>query len=114
LAYEQISRMLANRKYNKGEAFADVGGYKLHYKYTNGAKTTVVFESGLDLGGSLLWFKVQPEIAKFASTFIYDRVSAFMSESGCKPKNGYEMAKDLHTLYLGRTLHGGALHSGAL
>ncbi|WP_454801848.1 alpha/beta hydrolase [Mucilaginibacter phyllosphaerae] len=98
LAYEQISKIQAHRKYAQNETFVDVGGYKLHYKYTDGAAPTVVFEAGLDLGGDLCWYKVQPQVAKFASTFTYDRAGIFMSQSGGKPKNGYEMAKDLHTL----------------
>jgi hypothetical protein len=57
--YEQLSRMKA-QKYEIGETFADVGGYKLHYKAMGTGKPMVVFESGLDVGGLLPWYKVQP------------------------------------------------------
>ena len=76
--YERVSRMKA-RKYEIGETFVDVGGYKLHYKAMGIGEPMVVFESGLDVGGLLPWYKVQPEVAKFASTISYDRVGIFMS-----------------------------------
>ena len=92
-----------------GETFADVGGYKLHYKAmgTGTGKPTVVFESGLDWTGMSSWlYKVQPEVAKFASTISYDRAGIFMSERGNKPKTGENMATDLYTL-LKKTGHPG-------
>ncbi len=103
--YEQVSRMKA-RKYEIGETFVDVGGYKLHYKAMGIGKPMVVFESGLDVGGLLPWYKVQPEVAKFASTISYDRAGIFMSERGNKPKTGDAMAIDLYTL-LKKTGHPG-------
>lgn len=93
--YEQVSRMKA-RKYAVGERFADVGGYKLHYKAMGTGKPTVVFESGLDAGGLLPWYKVQPEVAKFARTFSYDRAGILMSERGDRPKTGENIATDLY------------------
>ncbi|QNK63477.1 alpha/beta hydrolase [Pedobacter sp. PAMC26386] len=106
LVYEQVSRWQAHKRYNKEQTFADVGGYKLHYNSAGTDTPTVVFESGLDLGGGLSWYKVQPEIAKFASTFSYDRSGILLSERGNKPKTGYQMAVDLHTL-LKKTGHNG-------
>jgi pimeloyl-ACP methyl ester carboxylesterase len=106
LAYEQISRWQTHKRYDKGQTFADVGGYKLHYTSTGTNTPTVVFESGLDAGGALGWYKVQPQIAKFASTFTYDRAGELLSQRGDKPKTGYQMAIDLHTL-LRRTGHSG-------
>ena len=106
LVYEQVSRWQAHKRYDKGQTFADVGGYKLHYTSTGTDTPTVVFESGLDAGGALGWYKVQPQIAKFTNTFTYDRAGALLSQRGDKPKTGYQMAVDLHTL-LKKTGHNG-------
>jgi pimeloyl-ACP methyl ester carboxylesterase len=43
----------------------DVGGYRLHIRSTGEKGPTVIFDSGLG-ESSLVWFSVQPEIAKFA------------------------------------------------
>lgn len=91
--YEQVSRMKV-RKYEVGETFADVDGLKLHYKAMGTGKPTVVFESG----SLLSWYKAQPEVAKFASTFSYDRAGILMSQRGNKPKTGDNMAADLYML----------------
>jgi len=106
LVYEQVGRMQAHKKYAAAATFADINGYKMHYTASGNSKPTVVFEAGLDAGGSLAWYKVQPEIARFASTFLYDREGEFLSENSHKPKTGYQMATDLHAL-LKKTGHNG-------
>jgi hypothetical protein len=92
LVYEQVSRWQAHKRFDKGQTFADFVGYKLHYTSTGTDTPTVVFESGLDSGGALGWYKVQPQIAKFANTFTYDRAGCLLSQRGDKPKTGYQMA----------------------
>ncbi|SEO10615.1 hypothetical protein SAMN05192574_105324 [Mucilaginibacter gossypiicola] len=88
LSYEFFSRQSVHRKYDSGQAFVNLGNYKLHYNVSGNSGPTVVFESGLDFGGSLCWYKVQPEVARFANTFTYDRAGIFLSERGGATENG--------------------------
>jgi pimeloyl-ACP methyl ester carboxylesterase len=97
-AYEQISRNMALKKYPPHGSMIDVGGYKLHADARGKGGPVVVFESGLDGGGSLAWSKVQDEVAEFATAFSYDRAGILYSERGPQPKTGEAMAEELHTL----------------
>lgn len=96
--YEQISRYSSTKKYLPHGKMVDVGGYKLHIDARGLGQPVVVFESGLDQGGSLAWSKVQDSVAKFATSISYDRAGILFSERGSKPKDGESMAEDLHTL----------------
>lgn len=96
--YEQISRYLAEKKYPPSGELADVGGHQLHYLKKGVAGPSVVFESGVDLGGHLPWFRVQNEIAKDAVTVSYDRAGILWSQRGDNPKSCKAMAAEWHTM----------------
>jgi pimeloyl-ACP methyl ester carboxylesterase len=57
--------------------------------------STVVFESG---AGSPLetWIRVQPEVSKFAKTISYDRAGNGLSTKGATPRDGRNIATELH------------------
>ena len=94
--YEQYSRSTTYIQ-PVGE-LVDIGGYNLHYLKKGSGDTTVVFESGSDIGGHLPWFKVQNEVAKFATTISYDRAGLMWSQRGDKPRTGDAMAQELHLM----------------
>lgn len=77
----------------------DVGGYRLHLSQAGTTAPTVVFESGLGEDTST-WSKVQPEVAKFARTAMYDRAGIGKSDPlpGSQTRDMLTMARSLHTL----------------
>lgn len=96
--YEHISRFYVKRKIPIQGVLIDIGDHKLNLKLKGTGKPLVVFESGLDAGGSLVWGKVQDEISKTTSTASYDRAGILWSERGNNPKTGEAMARELYTL----------------
>jgi pimeloyl-ACP methyl ester carboxylesterase len=106
LVYEQTARTKLNSKPIASRTLVDVGGHKLHAVSTGSGAPTVVFESGLDPGGALVWFKVQGPVSRFTSTVSYDRAGIMFSERGNNPKTGEAIADELYTL-LKKTQHKG-------
>jgi pimeloyl-ACP methyl ester carboxylesterase len=74
-----------------------VGGYALHIHEAGSGTSAVVFESGLGEDVST-WQDVQPEVAKFARTFSYDRAGIGQSDASLSPRTKASMAADLHSL----------------
>ena len=97
-AYEHISRFYIKRKIPIHGVLINIGDHNLNLKLKGTGKPLVVFESGLDAGGSLVWEKVQDEISKTTSTASYDRAGILWSERGNNPKTGEAMAMELYTL----------------
>ncbi|MFZ1991633.1 MAG: alpha/beta hydrolase [Alphaproteobacteria bacterium] len=73
-------------------------GRRLNVNCTGSGPATVVLEAGFDWGGSWSWFKVQPEIAKFARVCSYDRAGIGLSDPGPLPRDGAHITADLHAL----------------
>jgi len=99
-AYEHISRYRLSDRYHPEGSFADIGNHKLHYIKKGSGGPTVIFESGLDPGGHLPWFKIQDEISKYTTTISYDRAGVLWSERGNNPKTGDAMSKELSDLLI--------------
>lgn len=102
--YEQIARSAAERNFPPEGELISVGGHKLHFVRKGEGGPTVIFESGLEPGGHLPWFRVQDEIAKVTTTLSYDRAGILWSERGTNPKTGSAMATELHALLEGAGL----------
>jgi len=79
------------------DQMVDVGGYRLFTSQAGTGQAVVVFESGLGEDTST-WQHVQPETAKFARTFVYDRAGLGKSESSPNGKSVEEMVKELHAV----------------
>jgi len=90
--------MNAEQKYSPEGILVDVGGHSLHMLIKGSGGPTVVFESGLGFDGHMSWFKVQNEVAKFATTVSYDRAGVLWSERGENPKTAAAIAAELHLL----------------
>jgi pimeloyl-ACP methyl ester carboxylesterase len=97
-AFERISRFNSNNKYHPDGEYADLGDHKLHFVKKGKGSPTVIFESGLDPGGHLPWFKVQKEISRYTTTISYDRAGVLWSDRGNGPKTGKAIAKELFDL----------------
>jgi len=96
--YEQISRFTADQIFPAHGEILDMGKHKLHYLKKGNGRPTVVFESGLDPGGHLPWYKVQDKISKLTTTLSYDRAGILWSERGDNPKQLDSIAKELKIL----------------
>ena len=95
--YEQYARYKAKAYKIEGD-FIDVGGHKLHYLKKGNGKATIVFESGADFGGHIVWRNIQNKLSKNFSTLSYDKAGVLHSQRGEKPKTCASMAEDLHIL----------------
>jgi len=73
----------------------DIGTHSLHLNCMGSGSPTVVFESDLDVIGSLSWSLVQSEVAQFTRTITYDRAGILWSESGPHPRDGEMIANEL-------------------
>lgn len=93
IVYEQISRSISDDKFQPDGEFVKIGTHKLHLLKKGNGGPTIIFESGLDPGGHLPWYKVQNECSKFTTTVSYDRAGILWSERGENQKN-YETISD--------------------
>ena len=95
--YQQIGTARDLRRHPAPGKFVDAGGRQLHALTMGEGGTTVVFESGL-MSTVLSWRDIQPEIAKTARTFSYDRAGLGWSEAGAVPRDAERIATELHAL----------------
>jgi pimeloyl-ACP methyl ester carboxylesterase len=75
----------------------DVGGHALHVRLQGHGSPTVIFESGAGLGLES-WSKVQPKVARFASTIAYSRAGLEKSEQGTVPRDARTIVRELQTV----------------
>ena len=74
----------------------DAAGPKLRMLVAGSGAPTVVFEAGA--GSSLeTWVRIQPQVSKFARTVSYDRAGNGLSEKSAFPRDGANVASELHT-----------------
>ena len=95
--YEAIERSREEREHPPGR-LVDVGGHKMHLDCEGQGTPTVVLESGL-WDDSMVWHKVQPEIAKLTRVCSYDR--AGLGYSDPRPDqvpDSRNIARNLHML----------------
>jgi pimeloyl-ACP methyl ester carboxylesterase len=95
--YEQRARARDTRLYQPPGRLLDVGGYRLHLNCTGENAPTVVLDYGLE-GSYLDWYKVQPEIARFARVCSYDRAGYGWSDTSPRPRVPSVMADELYRL----------------
>jgi len=80
-----------------GELIVIGNNRHLNLRCSGKGSPTVILESGNN-ADSMTWFKVQPEIAKFARVCAYDRAGTGFSEGGPLPRNVDAHADDLSAL----------------
>jgi pimeloyl-ACP methyl ester carboxylesterase len=82
------------------DRMVDVGGHRLHIVEAGSGTSTVVFESGFGEDTST-WGDVQPKIAQFARTVVYDRAGLGKSDmlpASTHSRTVQDMVEDLHAL----------------
>ena len=95
--YEQYARHKAKSYKIEGD-FIDVGGHKLHYLKKGDGKATIIFETGVEFGGHIVWRNIQEKLSKNFTTLSYDKAGTLHSQRGDNPKTCASMAEELHSL----------------
>ena len=95
--YEQYKRHIS-KDYKVDGKFIDIGGHKLHYVLKGDGSPTVIFESGLDYGGHIVWRNIQEKLSINCTTLSYDRAGILRSQRGENPKTCEFMAEELHSM----------------
>ena len=98
LLYEQYARYKAKKTYPIMGEFIDVGGHKLHYIKKGSGDATIIFESGADFGGHVIWNNIQDKLSKNFTTLSYDKAGILHSERGNNPKTAANIAEELHIM----------------
>lgn len=75
----------------------DVGGYRLHLYEMGEGSPTVILDAGMGCH-CLDWALVQPQIAKFARVYSYDRAGNGWSEESPYPRTSANIIEELYTL----------------
>jgi pimeloyl-ACP methyl ester carboxylesterase len=84
--------------YAKPARLVDIGGgRKLNLRCAGKGSPTVMLEAGA-VSDSMTWYKVQPQVAKFATVCAYDRAGFGFSDEGPMPRGIDAEADDLHAL----------------
>jgi pimeloyl-ACP methyl ester carboxylesterase len=94
--WEQLERQRAFRDFPAPGHLVDIGGRQIQIDCRGAGSPTVVFESGLDLFGSLSWAKVHPAVAKFTRACAYSRAGIIWSDDKDGAHDGEGVARDLH------------------
>jgi len=74
----------------------DIGGRRIQLDCRGTGSPIVIFESGLDINGSLSWSAVHDEIAKTTRACAYSRAGIMWSDPKDGPQNAKTIAEDLH------------------
>jgi len=94
--YETIGRRNAARDFPPPGKLVDIGGRKIQLDCRGTGSPTVVFESGLDMSGSLSWYGVQDSIARNTRACAYSRAGIMWSDPTPGAQSGKDVAYDLH------------------
>lgn len=94
--YETSGRRQAARDFPPPGQLVDIGGRRIHLDCRGSGSPTVIFESGLDVNGSLSWSVIHDEIAKTTRACAYSRAGIMWSDPHDAPQNGKSIAEDLH------------------
>ena len=96
--YEAIGRRNAAREFPPPGKMVDIGGRCIQLDCRGTGSPVVVFESGLDINGSLSWSMVQDSIAETTRACSYSRAGIMWSDPRDGTQNGKTIAEDLHTV----------------
>jgi pimeloyl-ACP methyl ester carboxylesterase len=95
--YQSIAGMRDRHSNPPPGRFVLVDGLRMHLVCTGQGSPTVVLDSGLS-DTWLHWYKVQPEVAKFARVCAYDRAGLGWSDPRPGPRTSRRIAEELHAL----------------
>jgi len=94
--YEMSARIQATHTFPAPGKMIDIGGRRIQLDCRGTGTPTVIFESGLDMYGSLSWSAVHDEIAKTTRACAYSRAGIMWSDPKNGVQNGKTIAEDLH------------------
>ena len=94
--YETFHRRQIRNEFPPAGTMVDIGGRRIQLDCRGSGSPTVVFESGLDMNGSLGWYAVHDAIAKTTRACAYCRAGMVWSDPSDGPRNGKAIADDLH------------------
>lgn len=95
-AYEMWARHRVASEFAPPGKLVDIGGRRIHLDCRGAGAPIVVFESGLDMYGSLSWSAVQDQVAQTTRACTYDRAGILWSDRAQGARNGAAVAADLH------------------
>jgi len=95
-AYEEIGRSLASRHYPPEGKLVDLGDRRIQLDCRGAGSPTVVFESGLDVLGSLAWATVHDDVAHTTRACAYSRAGILWSDPTPGGQDGKSVVADLH------------------
>jgi pimeloyl-ACP methyl ester carboxylesterase len=94
--YEAFGRRQSARQYPAPGKLVDIGGRHMQLDCRGTGSPTVVFESGLDIGGSMSWSAVHDSIAATTRACAYSRAGIMWSEPRTTAWTAKSAAEDLH------------------
>ena len=95
--YEMWARHRVAAEFAPPGKLVDIGGRRIHLDCRGVVRRPiVVFESGLDMYGSLSWSAVQDRVAQTTRACSYDRAGILWSDRAPGARNGAAVAADLH------------------
>jgi len=97
ISYQTIKSKFDENRYPPFGKMVDVGGYHLHLYCQGENGPSVILDSGLGCS-SLEWSLIQPEIAKTARVYSYDRAGLGWSEESPLPRTSQNCVHELHTV----------------
>lgn len=95
-AYELWARHRVKAEFPAPGTLVDIGGRRIHLDCRGTGTPIVVFESGLDVYGSLSWSAVQDQVALTTRACSYDRAGVMWSDRSSGPRDAAAIAGDLH------------------
>lgn len=98
VAYEAINKWQAGRDFPPSGKLVDIGDRRLQLDCRGQGSPTVVFESGLDMLGSLSWSAVHDKVAAITRACAYSRAGILWSDSTSGRRDARAIAADLHAV----------------
>lgn len=96
--YEALGRRAAARDFPPPGKLVNIGGRRIQLDCRGTGTPTVVFESGLDMNGSLSWYSVHDSIARTTRACAYSRAGVMWSDPTPVAQTGKDVAFDLHAV----------------
>jgi len=96
LRFERRARKQEAEQFHPPGKLVDIGGYRVHLYCTGSGGPTVILEHG-HRATYLDWYRVQPEVAKFARVCSYDRAGYGWSDPSPRDRSPSVMADELRS-----------------
>jgi len=98
IGYEQWARWNVSRTFPPPGVLYEVDDRLSHLQCSGEGAPTVVLEAGLDVGGSVSWSGIYPDLAESGRVCAYDRAGIMWSQGRRSPRDAANIADELHSL----------------